>query len=994
MPSEKEHRPQRRRHPRLPLRCTQVTNTLEKTLEHLVSHEDEAAFAAYEVVATKHKALAEAMGLADAEFEPVAGLLSELHKLLQGIQLTREVSPRLQARVSSFGELMSSHLGLAYLRHHGLDTLRLDARDILVTVDDPRLSEADRFLEADVQPVVDPQRINKHVPAESRIVITQGFLATTPKGETALLGRGGSDTSASLFGALLDAHRIEIWTDVHGMFTADPRLVPGARLLRHLSYREAQELAAMGAKVLHARCLPPARVAQVPVEIRNTLDPQLMGEDGAEVVLQRTRIGVSGVALGVDCAESTDSGTAAAAGEAGSLVVPSSMQNKRHSIPSAASIPGEALASVASTADGSLTVGETGVPAARILAVARRRGVTMITMAAFSMWGEAGFLTKVFQPFSDAGVSVDLIATSQYAVSVTLDYIPGGPTGTPFQRVLLDLKKVCSVTVQHDCAVVSIVGRALRTVLPQLGLSMSVMQGIPVHMLSEATEDLNLSFVVDGEHGDTLLKALHENLLSTPQAGLATSAAQLQFGMSWSALAERARTSPLVAGGHVHTGAAAAVEPPPLPPLDLPPSEGEGRVPVQWWTDASVRQQLLGVLSGDGDCAYVYNVAQVRARAAHLRSGVPAVNTWLYAMKANDHPAVLRAMGDAGFGYECVSYAEVQHCLKHGTPGARLVFTPNFCPVSEYAAAFAAGAEVIIDGPEVLLQAPGVFKGQRVGLRIDPNAGDGHHNKVITSGPGQKFGCDQASLLDAAAAAEEVGCLIVGLHAHSGSGIRDPQNWVRVAQAHFQAAALLKEDGQAAFPHLQWVDLGGGLGVEHGHEHSTLHTITSASTPPASVVQPSVAVQAGALAAALAPVAEQARGLERPLEIRMEPGRYCVAPAGVLLTRVTQQRTKGGRRYVGASTGMNSLIRPALYGSYHSIVNLSRAGSEPDASVTVVGPICESGDVLGTDVLLPSSTAPGDVLLITNAGAYGRVMASSYNMREPAREVVLGASQA
>ena len=124
------------------------------------------------------------------------------------------------------------------------------------------------------------------------------------------------------------------------------------------------------------------------------------------------------------------------------------------------------------------------------------------------------------------------------------------------------------------------------------------------------------------------------------------------------------------------------------------------------------------------------------------------------------------------------------------------------------------------------------------------------------------------------------------------------------------------------------------------------------------------------------------------LEIWIEPGRYMIAAAGVLLARVTQLKSKGEVRYVGIATGMNSLIRPALYGAYHEIVNLTRLDEPLEHLVNVVGPICESGDILGHDRLLPA-TQEGDVLLIANVGAYGQVMSSRYNLREPAVEVCI-----
>ncbi len=123
-------------------------------------------------------------------------------------------------------------------------------------------------------------------------------------------------------------------------------------------------------------------------------------------------------------------------------------------------------------------------------------------------------------------------------------------------------------------------------------------------------------------------------------------------------------------------------------------------------------------------------------------------------------------------------------------------------------------------------------------------------------------------------------------------------------------------------------------------------------------------------------------------ELWLEPGRYLVAAAGVLLTRVTQTKGKGEVRYVGVNTGMNSLIRPALYGAWHEIVNLTRLDEPAVQLANVVGPICETGDTVGTERLLPECRE-GDVLLIANAGAYGASMSSRYNLRAPADERTL-----
>jgi diaminopimelate decarboxylase/aspartate kinase len=176
----------------------------------------------------------------------------------------------------------------------------------------------------------------------------------------------------------------------------------------------------------------------------------------------------------------------------------------------------------------------------QVLAVARRKGVTLLTMVAFDMWGSAGFLGKVFAPFGEQGVSVDLIATSQYAVSVTLDHIPDGVRGEPLRRVVASLERHCSVDVRHPCAVVSVVGRALRNALPQLGRAMQCLQGVTCHMLSEASEDLNMSFVVDEAHADRLVADLHAQLLEGADGGADAVGAEAGdaglFGPAWTEL--------------------------------------------------------------------------------------------------------------------------------------------------------------------------------------------------------------------------------------------------------------------------------------------------------------------------------------------------------------------------------------------------------------------------------------------------------------------------
>jgi diaminopimelate decarboxylase/aspartate kinase len=204
---------------------------------------------------------------------------------------------------------------------------------------------------------------------------------------------------------------------------------------------------------------------------------------------------------------------------------------------------------------------------------------------------------------------------------------------------------------------------------------------------------------------------------------------------------------------------------------------------------------------------------------------------------------------------------------------------------------------------------------------------------------------------------EKVQCKVIGLHTHVGSGIFDYKTW--------RDNALFLINLVAEFPTCKIINLGGGLGVSEKPGQADLDLI------------------------ALDKELSAVKKLKPALKLWLEPGRFLVSAAGVLLAKVTQTKNKGETLYIGIDAGMNSLIRPALYGAYHNIVNLSKLNEPRNTVAHIVGPICESGDTLGFSRLMPQNTQEGDVILIANAGAYGHVMSSHYNLRNPAEEVSL-----
>lgn len=760
---------------------------------------------------------------------------NELERLLEGVRLTGESSPRLVARVMAMGELASTRAGAVALQWHGVDAIWLDARSLLTSR--PQRGPRDAtYLEARVHAEPDPARLDT-ISAAAAVALTQGFIARTPEGETCLLGRGGSDTSAALFGVLANAQRVEIWSDVDGMFTADPRQIPSARLIRRIGYREAQELASMGAKVLHPRALPPLAAAGIPLELRNTLAPARHGT----------------------------------------------------------------------------SIGSASDDAPAVTAVTQRRGVTLITLKTMEMWEVPGFLAAAFAPFDDLGISIDLVATSQSAVSVTLDKIPGGSDGAPLGELLERLRTLGNVEVVHPCAVISIVGRQIRAVLAELSPALAAFAEKPVHLFSQSSEDLNCSFVVDEDDAPAIVERLHAALFSAQGS-------DERFGPTWELLQGATVDHPDMA--------------------------------ADWWRQR--RNQLLELMH-DGQPRYVYDRATVVRRARDLRERLTQVDQLFYAMKANAHPELLRSIVAEGFGLECVSWEEVSRALTITSP-ARILFTPNFAPLAEYARALEVGVELTLDGPQLIEQAPELFRGHAIALRLDPGRGHGHHEKVRTAGSHTKFGYELAAVDQLATRLTQLGIRVVGLHAHVGSGIFTAATWAAVGAR----LASCRE----WFTAIEWIDLGGGLGVPE-----------RPGRIPLDLTQ---------LDAALVPL----RTLLPGCRLRMEPGRYLVSEAGVLLAPVTQIRRKAGVGFVGLATGMNSLIRPALYGAWHGIHNLTRLGEPATDYWHVVGPICETGDVLGRDRLLPP-TQPGEIMLIENAGAYGATMASHYNLRPPAQELVI-----
>ncbi len=811
-----------------------VSNALEELLDEALAGDASDKLAS---IRDQHLELADALGVDGPAL--LGDSLHQLEQLVAGVRLVREVSVRVRVRILSLGELMATRLGAEYLARTGLPVTWVDARDLLTSRSRTGRNPVNSYLAATCDYDADPA-MRRELTAPGGVILTQGFIARNRAGDTVLLGRGGSDTSASYFAAKLRARRLEIWTDVPGMFTADPRVVPSARLLVALHYDEAQELASAGSSVLHPRCISPLRDKEIPLFIRSTTSPEIAGTVISSVT-EEVEPQVKGICI--------------------------------------------------------------------------RNGLTLISMTSVGMWQEVGFLARAFAAFAENGVSVDLVSTSETNVTVSIDTNDGMLPEDVEDSLLHDLENLCHVQVIANCCAISLVGRKIRTIMPRLAPALEVFEEERIHLMSQAANDLNLSFVVDKRQGPRLVGKLHASMIR--KKGSAS-----VFGPTWERL---------------FTAAAPVAE-----------------TTDAWWMDK--REALLTIAKEQGD-AYVYDRDSV-VHAAQSLVELQNVDRILYAVKANFNAELLRTLDSAGVDFECVSPGEVEW-VQESIPGLdieRILFTPNFAPRDEYAWAFEQGLQVTLDNLYPLQAWPDLFEGQELFVRIDPGKGRGHHEHVKTAGVHSKFGVPQFEVEELARLVERSGAKVIGIHAHSGSGILDPNNWRAVAGELVQIAEQ--------FPGVKTIDLGGGLGVAE------------------KAGDPSFDLQR--LDETLAEIKET----YPQYKLWLEPGRFLVSRAGVLITRVTQTKGKGELRYIGVGVGMNSLIRPALYGSYHEIVNLTRATEAPSETVTIVGPICETGDRLGSDRLLPP-TREGDVILIANAGAYGYVMSSQYNRREVAGEVVI-----
>jgi aspartate kinase len=347
-------------------------------------------------------------------------LFKELSSLIKGLSLLRDWTPRSNDAILSFGELLSTTIIAHRAQELGIETIYMDSRDIIKT--------DDVFMRAQLLKELTYSLIRDKIkPQKGKIYVVQGFIASTKSNITTTLGRGGSDYTASIIGAALGAEEIQIWTDVDGIMTSDPRMVEKARNIPRISYKEAAELAYFGAKVIHPSTIQPATSLGIPVVVKNTGNPDV---EGTWIVAE--------------------------------------------------------------------------VPSEGPKALACKKGITVINITSYRMLLAYGFLRRIFEIFEKYQTSVDLVATSEVSVSLTIDNTAG------IDDITRELENIGNITIETDKSIVCLVGLGLWKDSQIISQVFSTLTSIPIRMISLGSSDTNLSFVVPDNEVDLAMQRLHK----------------------------------------------------------------------------------------------------------------------------------------------------------------------------------------------------------------------------------------------------------------------------------------------------------------------------------------------------------------------------------------------------------------------------------------------------------------------------------------------------
>ncbi len=333
--------------------------------------------------------------------------------------------------ILSTGEYLSANIIAEYMNSIGMNGIWADARDILVTDSTfgcalPMIKESTEKARMMLLPLV----------ADGKIPVLQGFIGRNSAGKITTLGRGGSDYTASLIGAMLDVDTVEIWSDVSGVLTADPSLVPNAKRILQMSFQEAAELAYFGAKVLHPATMLPAVEKGIAIQVLNSIHPEQGG----------TRI-----------------------------ALPSDIDPDKSCI---------------------------------VKSIAYKEGLTVVTVHSTRMLMAHGFMLSIFQIFEKYKTPVDLVATSEVSVSITID------NTEHLEEIKNELNAFATVGVVHNKAIVCLVGQYLKRTTGMPAKIFALLGDVRIHLISQGASEINISFVIDESDLERVIKRLHEHFFA------------------------------------------------------------------------------------------------------------------------------------------------------------------------------------------------------------------------------------------------------------------------------------------------------------------------------------------------------------------------------------------------------------------------------------------------------------------------------------------------
>ncbi len=402
-----------------------TTNKLLAIADHAVAGQRDQALALLDTLHQFHKKESADLGVDDQ----VDAHFQELTELVKGIAVMGEMTPRSTDAVSAFGERLSSVIVTARFRALGIDAAHLDSRAVIVT-DRRHTQAAPIFAET-------YRRTCNTIPplAAKHVVVMGGFIASTEDGVTSTLGRGGSDYTASIVGAGIGAEEIQIWTDVDGMLTSDPTILPGGYRVKQCSFAEAAELAYFGAKVLHPATVLPAIEKNIAVRILNSRRPQV---------------------------------------------------------------------------EGTLITAQAPRSTSPIRSIACKRNITLVNIVSTRMLMAHGFLKRIFEVFDRYETPVDMLATSEVSVSLTIDQ-----TGA-LAAITKEIEDFAEVTVEENQAIVCMVGDNIRHTPGVASRAFAGLKNINVRMISQGASLLNISVVVAAADLKAAVESLHREFFTNP----------------------------------------------------------------------------------------------------------------------------------------------------------------------------------------------------------------------------------------------------------------------------------------------------------------------------------------------------------------------------------------------------------------------------------------------------------------------------------------------